>query len=158
MKKANQVPKFNCKILCTEVVLKTVKDAKMAQLEILSLTTLSHIPHIAKLLNSYPSQSSLSSQAPALDESMVLVFPQYQSLPCKKLDLFQIATYSKQLAEILKQVHASAFVHLDISPKNLMMDDDSHPVLIDFGLSKRVGATHLPGCGTYSWIYRSRSF
>ncbi|KAJ3302974.1 hypothetical protein HDV03_004426 [Kappamyces sp. JEL0829] len=135
-----------------EVVLKHVKCAVLAQQEISALTEMKDIPHIARLLSSYPAHVPSSSTAPA-EETVVLVFPVYLPLSSRKLDLYQIATYIKQLAQILSQVHASGWVHLDVSPKNLMLDPhDGHVVLIDFGLSRKIGSTHLEGCGTPGYI------
>ncbi|KAJ3371939.1 hypothetical protein HDU91_004805 [Kappamyces sp. JEL0680] len=105
-----------------EVVLKHVKCAVLAQQEISALTEMKDIPHIARLLSSYPAHVPSSSTAPGEET-------------------------------ILSQVHASGWVHLDVSPKNLMLDPhDGHVVLIDFGLSRKIGSTHLEGCGTPGYI------
>src|SRR4029077_10998513 len=35
-----------------------------------------------------------------------------------------------------RQVHAKRFLHLDIKPANIRIDDKGHPTLIDFGASR----------------------
>ena len=43
------------------------------------------------------------------------------------------------LLETLAGVHALGVVHLDIKPDNLMIDEDDHLVLSDFGVAARTG-------------------
>lgn len=44
--------------------------------------------------------------------------------------------YIRQVAEALKYVHSLNRLHLDIKPGNVMVDANSHAILIDFGASK----------------------
>lgn len=44
--------------------------------------------------------------------------------------------YICQVAEALKYVHAQNRLHLDIKPGNIIVDDNGHAMLIDFGASK----------------------
>jgi serine/threonine protein kinase len=63
--------------------------------------------------------------------------------------LYKISCYFKEIGEVLEKVHYAGWVHLDISPNNVMFDPETEKVvLIDFGLSKRIGAQHQLGCGT----------
>jgi hypothetical protein len=43
-----------------------------------------------------------------------------------------------QVAEALAHVHRAGFLHLDLKPNNVLIRDDGSPVLIDFGISKRL--------------------
>ncbi len=44
--------------------------------------------------------------------------------------------YIRQVADALAHVHAQNRLHLDIKPNNIMVDEQGHTVLIDFGASK----------------------
>lgn len=44
--------------------------------------------------------------------------------------------YISEIADALKYLHARNILHLDIKPSNILLDDDGHCVLIDFGISK----------------------
>ncbi len=46
-----------------------------------------------------------------------------------------------QLAEVLGEAHAAGILHRDVSPSNVLVDDDGAPVLTDFGLA-RIGSHH----------------
>lgn len=45
--------------------------------------------------------------------------------------------YIRQIASALGYVHAHQLLHLDVKPANIMLDDNGHAVLVDFGVSKR---------------------
>lgn len=47
--------------------------------------------------------------------------------------------------EILETLHEQGKVHGDLSPGNIVIDDDSTPFLIDFGLMARIGERPLGG-------------
>jgi serine/threonine protein kinase len=42
------------------------------------------------------------------------------------------------VAQGLREVHRAGYVHLDVKPDNVLIRQDSTPVLIDFGISRRV--------------------
>ncbi len=43
-----------------------------------------------------------------------------------------------ELARIVGRVHASGVIHRDVTPANIIVTPDDHPVLIDFGLATRL--------------------
>lgn len=45
--------------------------------------------------------------------------------------------YIRQVADALEYVHAYNRLHLDIKPGNIMIDDNDHAILIDFGASRQ---------------------
>ncbi len=45
--------------------------------------------------------------------------------------------YIHQVAEALKYVHDNNRLHLDVKPANIMVNDEDHAILIDFGASKQ---------------------
>lgn len=62
-------------------------------------------------------------------------------LDSKKYLSEEIATkHILEVASALKYVHQKRINHLDIKPANIMLTDDGHCVLIDFGLSKQYDA------------------
>lgn len=62
-------------------------------------------------------------------------------LESKKYLSEEIATkYILEVANALKYIHQKRINHLDIKPANIMLADDGHCVLIDFGLSKQYDA------------------
>src|SRR5215467_5657813 len=43
-----------------------------------------------------------------------------------------------EIAEALQQAHASRFLHRDLKPANIMLTQQGHVKVMDFGLAKRV--------------------
>jgi len=55
----------------------------------------------------------------------------------------QVAEIARQLASALDYAHARGFVHRDIKPSNIMVDDEEHVTLTDFGTVKPAEGTRL---------------
>jgi hypothetical protein len=53
---------------------------------------------------------------------------------------FSRVDYMLRVAEGLREIHEAGFLHLDLKPNNVMIRNDGSPVLIDFGVSKRIVA------------------
>lgn len=59
----------------------------------------------------------------------------------------QAIGWLRQLIEILHQVHSKNYLHRDIKPSNIMLKNDGHLVLIDFGTAREMTATYLVAIG-----------
>jgi len=50
----------------------------------------------------------------------------------------------RPVTDALTYLHSRGFVHRDLTPKNVRINDDGLPVLIDFGLAQRIGDRSWP--------------
>lgn len=58
---------------------------------------------------------------------------------CKVVRPFsKLKRYVQEIIEALIHVHFKNFVHNDVKPDNVLLDDDDHVLLVDFGTSRRV--------------------
>ncbi|KAI9295138.1 kinase-like protein [Neoconidiobolus thromboides FSU 785] len=122
---------------------KTVYNIKDAERELLFLNSVHGLPHVVQLLDTFTDNQG----------HQVLVLPVLKPLKLEKIDLVTVAKYSKQLLEALEGIHKAQIVHMDITPSNLMSDENGDLVLIDFGLSTfSDGKILCPSCGTPGFI------
>ncbi|ORX89299.1 kinase-like protein [Basidiobolus meristosporus CBS 931.73] len=127
---------------CFPVVFKTVPSRQLAEKEIEVLQQVSHIPHVVHIEDSY------------LDDKgqLVIVLPKLKDLEIGRRNLRDIQRLIRDLLEALEGLHKDGIVHMDLTPANLMVDQEGHLVVIDFGLCSRCsGQPHEP-CGTPGYI------
>lgn len=70
------------------------------------------------------------------------------------LPIERVAHIARQLVAGLAAIHAAGVVHADVKSNNIMIDDEDHIVIIDFGLARAPSRTDLKGliAGTPSYI------
>ena len=73
-----------------------------------------------------------------------------------------IAEIVKKVARGLQKAHERGIVHRDLKPDNIMLEQDSEPIVMDFGLARRVDddvRITTPGriIGTPAYMSRNRS-
>lgn len=54
----------------------------------------------------------------------------------KRLTAAEVERILRALLEGLEKVHAASFIHRDIKPDNILLDEEGHPTLIDFGAAR----------------------
>jgi serine/threonine protein kinase len=64
--------------------------------------------------------------------------------PCEPL---RAARICRALADALVAIHAQGVVHRDLKPANVILSDNDHPVLLDFGLARELDAETLTRTG-----------
>ncbi len=67
-------------------------------------------------------------------------------------DEARLRAAARQLAQAIHALHRTGSVHRDIKPSNVMVRDDGHVVLLDFGLMEKVGVDTGALCGTPNFI------
>ncbi|ORY00268.1 kinase-like protein [Basidiobolus meristosporus CBS 931.73] len=127
---------------CAPVAFKTVPSRKLAEKEIEVLRQVSHIPHVIRLEDSY-----LDDQG-----QIVIVLPKLKDLTIEKRNLLDVQCLIRDLLEALEGLHKDGIVHMDLTPANLMVDQEGHLVVIDFGLCSRCSSQPHTACGTPGYI------
>ena len=61
----------------------------------------------------------------------------------------------EQIASALHAAHKAGLVHRDVKPSNVLLDEDDHAYLIDFGIARAAADTKLTGTGATigTWAY-----
>jgi serine/threonine protein kinase len=72
-----------------------------------------------------------------------------------RLDLPRAIRLLTPLAEALDYAHRQGVVHRDLKPQNTFVSPDDHVTLMDFGIARAIGETHLgitAGLGTIAYM------
>ncbi|KAJ3057815.1 hypothetical protein HK102_010857, partial [Quaeritorhiza haematococci] len=107
------------------VVLKRIQDPELAERELTIMKTVasSDVPNVIRMKDSFRDSST---------GLPVMVFPQLKRFPvgsasAAKMDLITVAKYLRQLLMALAALHELCIAHLDVTPSNLMLEDDETP-------------------------------
>ncbi len=58
-------------------------------------------------------------------------------------DLEEVINIAMQICQGLSKAHQAGIFHRDIKPENILIDEDGHVKIVDFGLAKLKGATKI---------------
>jgi hypothetical protein len=92
-------------------------------------------------------------QQPIIDNGAVCG---YRMERLSRLDLAEFFARERDIRDALVRLHAAGFSHGDVSPNNIMKDDDGQIVLIDFGFARRIGDAVPPFIPR--WVYADMIF
>ena len=67
-------------------------------------------------------------------------------------ELDEILTIFRQICAGLEHIHKTGYVHADLKPHNILIDDDLHTTLIDFGFAAPVGEMLESFKGTFGYV------
>ena len=63
----------------------------------------------------------------------------------QKLSLGQIVQIGSEIAAILSAIHSLGLIHADLKPENIILDEDGHAHLLDFGIACKELSKVKPG-------------
>jgi len=72
----------------------------------------------------------------------------HQRLLEGRMSLPETFRVAGEIAEALQDAHARGFVHRDLKPANIMLTEQGHVKVMDFGLAKRIEALSSPDVAT----------
>lgn len=59
----------------------------------------------------------------------------------------------RPILDALRFAHGRTVLHCDLKPANVLLTEEEVPVLVDFGVSRFIGATHRPATSLGAWSF-----
>lgn len=106
------------------------------EIEKLVLQELNH-PNLVKAIDSGETPDGLSYLVMTLVEGERID----QYVKSRKVDYRAVAGLFAELADAMAYAHEHEVVHRDLKPSNILVTNQGHPVVADFGLAKRINVT-----------------
>lgn len=100
--------------------------------EVHQLSSLSH-PNVVPVLAAFRALNTAYMVMPYLGDQSLLEYREKHRCP----QLRELLPILRQLLSALEYIHGKGLLHRDIKPGNVMIQDGSIPVLIDFGSARR---------------------
>ncbi|XP_058185902.1 proline-rich receptor-like protein kinase PERK12 [Rhododendron vialii] len=134
---------------------------KVWQEEIESLPAIGHHKNLIQLLGYSLSEGIIEGKLDSFDESLYLVYPRYARslsdiLKSGEYGLSEIIKIVKGVALGLAHMHSGGWIHCDLKPDNIVLDEHHEAVIIDFGNMVRIGRHHF-GTFCYHDVYTASS-
>jgi serine/threonine protein kinase len=63
----------------------------------------------------------------------------YDLIPSRGLPVERALNFARQIGSALSAAHAAGIVHGDLKPRNIIVTDNDHLKLVDFGVARRIG-------------------
>ena len=111
--------------------------------EALNLAKLSH-PNIVNVLEYFEANNTFYYAMEFIEGSSLDDYIKRKG----KLNEQEALKYLQQTASALEYMHSQKMLHLDLKPKNIMLNTNNDAVLIDFGLSKQYSENGEPESST----------
>ena len=99
-------------------------------------------PHVIDVYDAFEADGGLFL-AMRLERGVTLA----ELLRTGELDAARALALLRQVAEALDGAHAAGLVHRDVKPSNVLIGEDDHAYLGDFGLTKAGDGTEITGTG-----------
>lgn len=133
------------KILDREVALKalprslvTDPSAEMRfEREARAMGRLQH-PNVVGIYDIGTADPGTGEELPFLVMELVRGRPLNRLIGGDSLPLRQVMRWMEQVARALSAAHEAGIVHRDLKPSNIMVDDEDHVVVLDFGLARLI--------------------
>jgi hypothetical protein len=109
-----------------------------------ALISLPHHPNLARFVTF----DLAARPKPILVMELISGFGLDRLIRSRSLTVERAFSYLAGILSALEAMHQGGFGHLDLKPSNVILRDNSEPVLVDFGLS---GRKIRPGCGTLDY-------
>eukprot|EP01130_Rhizamoeba_saxonica_P018852 TRINITY_DN9589_c0_g1_i2.p1 TRINITY_DN9589_c0_g1~~TRINITY_DN9589_c0_g1_i2.p1 ORF type:complete len:463 (+),score=67.40 TRINITY_DN9589_c0_g1_i2:131-1390(+) len=137
---------FCCKIISRSDIVR-YNLSQHVQHEQAILSNIDH-PGVVKLIDTYHDDQNIYFVMEFINGGELLDYIERYG----KLDINTVIFYTAEIVVILEYLHNKKIAHRDIKPQNLMLAQDGHIKLIDFGIAIVVTEQRYSFCGTMDYL------